>query len=325
MTILKRRGVIAGALGLPSLLARPALANGFPGRPVRIVVPFPPGGATDGAARVVAEFLAQRYGTPVIVENRPGASGAIGGEAVARSAPDGLTWLIASAYPLATGPLLNTRMPYDPGRDLTPVSMVFTTDHVITVNSSMQARSLAEFIPEARARRQPVRYGSPGIGTGSHLMGELLQMKTGAELVHIPYRGLAAAVTDQLAGTIEMMIDQIPTSLPHIRAGKVRALAVTGTRRHPTLPEVPTATELLPGYEAQSWNAIAVNGATPPALVERISADIRAALADPATQARLAPLGADYAGSTPAEMAAVLRAEVERWEPVIRTAGITMQ
>ena len=170
-----------------------------------------------------------------------------------------------------------------------------------------------------------MRYGSPGIGTGSHLMGELLQMKTGAEFVHIPYRGLAAAVTDQLAGTIEMMIDQIPTSLPHIRAGKVRALAVTGTRRHPALPEVPTATEILPGYEAQSWNAIAVNGATPPALVERISADIRAALADPATQARLAPLGADYAGSTPAEMAAVLRAEVERWEPVIRTAGITMQ
>jgi tripartite-type tricarboxylate transporter receptor subunit TctC len=306
------------------LLATPAFAQSFPSRPVRLVVGFPPGGATDGSARVIAEYLGQRYGTAMVVENRPGASGAIAGEFVARSAPDGHTWLIAANFALANGHLLNPRMSYHPLRDLAPASMVFTTDHVITVNDAMQARSIAEFVAEAKARNLVVRYGTSGMGSTSHMLGEMLKQQTGVELVHVPYRGQAGAVTDQLAGTIEMVIDQIPTSIAHIRAGRVKALATTGGTRHPSLPDVQTASETLPGFEARSWNGIAVAAGTPPALVARISADIREALAAPASQARLAPLGADYAGSTPEEMAAVIGAEEARWAPVIRAAGISI-
>ncbi|MFH5926731.1 Bug family tripartite tricarboxylate transporter substrate binding protein [Roseomonas xinghualingensis] len=273
---------------------------------------------------MIADFLSQRYSTPVIVENRPGASGGIGGEYVARSAPDGHTWLIAAAYPLATGPLLNGKMPYDPQRDLAPVSLVFSTDHVMTVNKTVKARDLNSFIAEAQAGRGPLRYGSPGIGTAHHLIGEMLQLRTGLDLVHIPYRGSAAAVTDQLAGTIELMFDQLQTSLPHIRSGSVRAVAVTGAKRNANLPDVPTIAEILPGFEAQSWNGIAVPAGTPAALVEKISADIGDALNDPASKAKLVPLGADYAASTPAEMGTMMRAEVERWAPVIRAANISM-
>ncbi|MFC7738340.1 Bug family tripartite tricarboxylate transporter substrate binding protein [Roseomonas sp. GCM10028921] len=324
MPSLKRRTLFGGALALPALLSYPTRANTFPSRAVRLVVPFTPGGATDSSARVIADFLSQRYGTPVVVENRPGASGAIGAEYVARSAPDGHTWLIAAAFPLATGSLLNPKLPYDPKRDLAPVSMVFTTDHVMTVNDAVKARDLTSFIAEARARREPLRYGSPGIGTSHHLIGEMLRLRTGLDLVHIPYRGSAAAVTDQLGGTIELMFDQLQTSLPHIRSGNVHAVAVTGTKRNANLPDVPAISEILPDFEAQSWNAVAVHAGTPVSLVERISADIRDALNDPAAKAKLAPLGADYSASTPAEMGAVIQAEVERWAPVIRDAGITM-
>ncbi|WP_424140838.1 Bug family tripartite tricarboxylate transporter substrate binding protein [Roseomonas chloroacetimidivorans] len=324
MPSLKRRALFGSALAVPALLSYPVRANNFSSRPVRLVVPFTPGGATDSSARVIADFLSQRYGTPVIVENRPGASGGIGGEYVARSAPDGHTWLIAAAYPLATGPLLNPKMPYDPQRDLAPVSVVFTTDHVMTVNDTVKARDLSSFIAEAQARREPLRFGSPGIGTAHHLIGEMLRLRTGLDLVHIPYRGSAAAVTDQLAGTIELMFDQLQTYLPHIRSGSVRVIAVTGAKRNANLPDVPTIAEILPGFEAQSWNGIAVPAGTPVALVEKISADIRNALNDPASKARLAPLGADYAASTPAGMGAMIRAEVERWAPVIRAANISM-
>lgn len=318
-----RRLVLASAIGAPFVLSRRAGANGFPTRPVRLVVGFPPGGATDGSARVIAEYLGQRYGTPVVVENRPGASGAIAGESVARAAPDGHTWLIASQFALTTGHLLNPRLAYSPVRDLTPASMVFTTDHVLTVNGSMEARDFPEFLAEAKRRGMTVRYGVTGMGTTSHLMGELLRQQTGVDLAPIPYRGLGVAVTDQLAGTIEAMIDQLPSAMPHLRGGRIRALAVTGAARNAALPEVATIAETLPGYEAQSWNAIALPAQTPRELLERISADIREALAAPASQTKLAPLGADYKGTTPDETAAILQADAARWEPVIRSANIS--
>lgn len=320
---MNRRLVLAAAIGTPALLLRHGRAQGFPARPVRLVVGFPPGGATDGSARVIAEYLGQRYGMPVVVENRPGASGAIAGELVARAAPDGHTWMIAGQFALTTGLLLNPRLAYSPLRDLTAASMVFTTDHVLTVNGAIQARNFPEFVAEAKARNMTVRYGVTGLGTTSHLMGELIRQQTGVDLVPIPYRGLGVAVTDQLAGTIEAMIDQLPSAMPHLRGGRIRALAVTGATRNPALPEVAAVAETLPGYEAQSWNAIAVAAQTPRELIERISADIREALAASASQAKLAPLGADYAGTTPDETAALLRADVARWEPVIRSANIS--
>jgi tripartite-type tricarboxylate transporter receptor subunit TctC len=318
---LTRRALCALPLVLPAL--RAAAQPAFPDKPVRIVVPFPPGGATDSAARVLADALAPRYGRPVVVENRPGAGGTIGAENVARGAADGHSWLLGSPGNLAIAPFLYPNLGFDPARDLAPVSLVFTTDHVLTVNPSMPVRTVPEFIAHARAQPRPLSFGSSGNGSSLQLIGELFRLRAGIELVHVPYRGSAPAVADLMAGNIDCMFDQLPASMAQIQAGRLRALATTGPARHASLPQVPTVGETIPGYEAQSWNGMAVAAGTPPALVARISADINAALAEPAVQARLAPLGADFRGTTPEAMGALMRAEAERWGPVIREARIT--
>ncbi len=321
MPVLHRR-----ALLLVPLLATPTIARAqtFPERPVRLVVPFPPGGATDGSARVLAEYLSRHYGKPVVVENRPGAAGLVAGEMVARSAPDGLTWLLASAGTLAISPFLYRNLTFDPRRELAPVSMVFTTDHVMTVAPGLEARDVASFIRYAKARQRPLSFASSGNGTSLHLIGELFRLRAGLELVHAPYRGSAPAVNDLIAGVVDCMFDQLPASITQIRGGLLRALATTGPRRHPALPGVPAMAEILPGFEAQSWNGMVVPAGTPAPLVAQIAADIAAALADAQVQEKLAPLGADYAASSPAGMAAVIEADAARWAPVIRDAGITL-
>jgi tripartite-type tricarboxylate transporter receptor subunit TctC len=313
---LPRRALLGAAL-----LATPALAQAP--APLRMVVPFPPGGATDSSARVVAEYLSGRYGRTMLVENRPGAGGTVGAEVVARSAPDGATWLMGTPGILAIAPFLYPSLPFDPRRDLAPVSLVFTTDHVLTVNSATPVRSVAEFLDFARAQRRPLSFGSSGNGSSIHLIGELFRIRAGIEMVHAPYRGSAPAVADLMAGTIDCMFDQLPASMAAIQGGRLRAVATTGPSRHPALPGVATVAETIPGFTAQSWNGIVVAGATPPALVERLSADVAAALADPGVQARLAPLGADYRASSPAAMGALIAEEVARWGPVIRDARIT--
>ncbi len=308
----------------PALLAAPrAWAQAFPEKPIRLIVPFTPGGATDGSARVVAEFLSAHYGKPVVVENRPGAAGTVAAELVARSAPDGHTWLIGSAGTLAIAPFLMPGLSYDTRRDLAPVSLVFTTDHVMTVNPRLAVRDVAGFIAHAKAQPRPLSFASSGNGTSLHLIGELFRLRAGIELIHAPYRGSAPAVNDLIAGNVDCMFDQLPASIAQVRGGALRALALTGPRRNLALPDVPIVAETIPGFEAQSWNGMAVQGATPPALVRRIADDIALALGDAAVKARLAPFGADYSPSTPAGMAAVIEADRERWGPVIRGAGIT--
>ncbi|WP_248667813.1 Bug family tripartite tricarboxylate transporter substrate binding protein [Roseomonas acroporae] len=291
---------------------------------MRIVVPFPPGGATDSSARVVADFLSARYGKPFVVENRAGASGNIGAEYVARAAPDGHTWLIGSPANLAIGRLLNPQLAFDPMTDLTPLSLVFTTDHVLTVRADFPARSVAAFIEEARRRPRPLVHGSSGIGSSLHLIGEMFRLRTGLAMIHAPYRGSAPAVNDLLAGTIDCMFDQLPASVGHLRGGSLRALATTGPAPNAQLPGVPTLGETIPGFAARSWNAMAVPAGTPAPLVAQLAADLQAALADPGVLARLAPLGADYRASTPDEMRALMHAEVDLWGPVIRDAGISL-
>ncbi len=311
-------------LAAPALLLGPsAWAQAFPEKPVRLVVPFTPGGATDGSARVIGEFLSVHYGKPVVVENRPGASGTVAAELVARSAPDGHTWLIGSAGTLAIAPFLMPGLSFDPRRDLAPASLVFTTDHVMTVNPKLPVRDVAGFIAYAHAQPRPLTFASSGNGTSLHLIGELFRLKAGIELIHAPYRGSAPAVNDIIAGNVDCMFDQLPASIALVRGGVLRALALTGPKRNPALPDVPIVAETIPGFEAQSWNGMAVQGTTPAALVQRISDDIGLALRDPAVRARLAPFGADYSSSTPAAMAAVIEADRERWGPVIRDARIT--
>jgi len=310
-------------LAAPLLFATPSRAQGFPERSIRLVVPFPPGGATDGTARVLAEYLTTRYGRPVVVENRAGAGGVVGAEAVARATPDGLTWLLTSAAPVAIAPLLTRNLSFDPKRELAPVSMVMTTDHVMTVNPRSPARDVAGFIAMAKAAPKPLTYASSGNGTSLHLIGELFRLRAGIALEHAPYRGSAPAVTDLIAGTVDCMFDQLPASIEQVRSGLLRPLAMTGARRNAALPEVPLMSDTLPGFVAQSWNGVVVPAGTPPALIERIAADVAAALADSGVQAKLARFGADYAASSPAQMAAIIEEDIARWGPVIRDGGIT--
>ncbi|WP_270933322.1 Bug family tripartite tricarboxylate transporter substrate binding protein [Falsiroseomonas oryzae] len=321
---LTRRALCALALSAPALRRSAAQVSAFPERPMRIVVPFPPGGATDSAARILADGLAQRYGRPVVVENRAGASGTVGGELVSRAAPDGHTLLVGSPVSISLGRVLLPTLAYDPMRDLAPVSILFTADHAFAVHPGLAARTVPEFIALARASARPLSFGSSGIGTTLHLIGEMFRMRAGIELLHVPYRGSAPAVTDLVAGNLDAIFDQLAATGPHVQGGRLRLLATTGPTRHRAWPDVPTVAETLPGFVGQSWNGVAAPGGTPPALVERISADIAAVMAEPAAQARMQPLGVDGATSRPAEFQAFIAEDAARWTEVIRATGVTL-
>jgi tripartite-type tricarboxylate transporter receptor subunit TctC len=316
-----RRALLLAALAAPAL----GRAQGFPTRPLRIVVPFAPGGASDLVARVLAEPLGAALGQPVIVDNRPGAGGNLGAEVVVRAAPDGHTLLMGAPGALTVNPHLYANMPFDPARDLAPVSLVFTTDHLVVVNPGVPAGSLAEFIALARARPGAISYASAGIGATTHLFGELFRLRAGVELTHIPYRGSGPAVADLVGGTVQAMFDQLPSSIGHVQAGRLRALAVTGAARNALLPAVPTAAEAgLADYVVTSWNALLVPAGTPAPIIQRLAGLVAEALALPAVRERLAPLGADPAPTSPAALGALLREESRRWGQVVREAGITV-
>ncbi|MBV1796043.1 tripartite tricarboxylate transporter substrate binding protein [Siccirubricoccus sp. G192] len=316
-----RRALLLAALAAPAL----GRAQDFPIRPLRIVVPFAPGGASDLVARVLAEPLGAALGQPVIVDNRPGAGGNLGAEVVVRAAPDGHTLLMGAPGALTVNPHLYANMPFDPARDLAPVSLVFTTDHLVVVNPGVPARNLAEFIALARARPGAISYASAGIGATTHLFGELFRLRARVELTHIPYRGSGPAVADLVGGTVQAMFDQLPSCIGHVQAGRLRALAVTGPARNALLPAVPTAAEAgLADYVVTSWNALLVPAGTPAPIVQRLAGLVAEALALPAVRERLAPLGADPAASSPAALGALLREERARWGQVVREAGITV-
>jgi tripartite-type tricarboxylate transporter receptor subunit TctC len=304
---------------VPLAHAQPAA---WPIKPVRIVVPFTPGGTTDRIARLFAARLSKELGQQFIVDNRAGASGTIGSEIAARAAPDGYTLAVVPSS-FAINAVLY-KLPYHPVTGIEPVGMIVTGPLVLTVHASVSAATLKDFIALARAKPGALRYGSTGAGTNIHLAGALFQQMTRTELVHIPYKGQGPAVIDLLAGEIQLMFSGPGTMLPHIRAGRLRGLAVTATRRSPILPELPAVSELLPGYAADFWTAMWAPKGTPRAIVQRLNQEIVRFLEQPDVR-RLQAEGIEPAHTTPEGLARVIQREIATWGKVVKAANMEMQ
>jgi tripartite-type tricarboxylate transporter receptor subunit TctC len=297
----------------------------YPTRPVKVIVPSPPGGGTDILARVLAQHFSKALGQPFVVENKPGAGNMIGIESVARSPGDGYTVLV-TASTLALNSVLYKKVPYDPVRDFAPITLAATAPNVLVVNPALPAKSLAEFIALAKAKPGALSYGTPGIGTSPHLSMELLKSMAAIDLQHVPYRGTAAAVTDVIGGQIAAMFANALTAKPHVDSGRVRALAVSGPSRIEAFPTVPTVAEAgVAGYEAMQWYGMAAPAGTAPQIIARLHAEAAKALHSDEMKAKLALDGAQPVGSTPAEFAALIRRELEKWTRVVHAAGIELQ
>jgi tripartite-type tricarboxylate transporter receptor subunit TctC len=320
------RGITRRALGAGTLalLAAPASAQNFPTRPIRIVVPFPPGGSTDLLARRVAERLTVALGQTVLVENRPGAGGTTGADLVAKSAPDGHTLLTGVTGSNAIAASLFPNLPYDPVRDFAPVARLVSAPLILVVNAQNPARDLAGYIAAARANEaSPITYATPGNGTSMHLAGELFAQTARVRLTHVPYRGSAQAMTDLMSGQVQSAFADFLVSLPHVQSGALRPIAVTSRERHPLLPNVPTVAEAgLPGFEATSWQGLFAPAGTPAAVIARLHAEVAAALAAPEIRAPFAQQGFIVDAGDPAEFAAFIRAEVSKWREVVRAGNI---
>jgi tripartite-type tricarboxylate transporter receptor subunit TctC len=313
-------GLAAGAAALPMILS-PTWAQTYPTRPVRIVVGFPAGGTADIVARVIGQWLSDRLGQSFIVDNRTGNSGNIGTEAVVRAAGDGHTLLLA---PLATAAnaSLYDHLNFDFLRDTTPVAGIMRVPGVMEVNPSFPARTVPEFIAYAKANPGKINMASAGSGTPQHIGGELFQLLTGIQMIHVPYRGNSPALVDLLAGQVQVMFDTMPNSIEYIKARKLRALAVTTTTRWEGLPELPTVADFVPGYESSAWYGLVAPRSTPPAIVERLNREVNAALADPKMKARLADMGGTMLEGPPEDFGRLLVSETEKWGKVIRAANI---
>jgi tripartite-type tricarboxylate transporter receptor subunit TctC len=317
--------VLSGFVLLVLLVSTPVHSQEWPARTVRIIVPFPPGGSADLMPRVVAEKLAERWGQPVIVENRPGAAGNIGADAVYRAEPDGYTLLSAPPPPLVINRLLYPKLSYDPTQ-FVPITVIGAIPNVLLVHPKTGVNSVGELISLARKNPGKLNYASQGSGTTSHLTAELFKsMAGGLDITHVPYKGTAPALADLLAGQVEMMCDNLGVSLPHVRSGKLKALAVASSRRVKSLPEVPALAETLPGFEAVAWFGIVAPPKTPAPIAQKISSAVMEALKFADVQKRLSDLSAEPMGLTPAETAAYMKRETERWAAVIRSAGVRLE
>jgi tripartite-type tricarboxylate transporter receptor subunit TctC len=303
--------------------AGPTVAQTYPVKPVRVIVPFPPGGAADIVARAITQEMGRAWGAQVVVDNRAGAGGLIGAEQAARAAPDGYTLLFASASPMTVSPHLAAKPPYHPLRDFTPIVLIGFSPNLIVVHPSLPARSMKEMIALARARPGQINYASNGVGTLSHLAMELVKYRARIDLVHVPYKGGAPAIIDTVAGHCSVFFAAYPTLSGQLKAGRLRALAVTSARRIALAPELPTVAEAaLPGFEATQWWGAYGPVGLPVDLVARLNADIGRALLTAEVKTRLAADGAEPAGGTPGDLAAYLRTDYERWGKVVKASGI---
>jgi len=313
-------------LRLPFLIlvfsAAAAAAQDWPAKPVRIIVPFPPGGSADLLPRIVGEKLAEKFGQPVIVDNRPGAAGNIGATAVFQAEPDGYTLLSAPPPPLVINRLLYPRLAFDSTK-FVAISVIAAIPNVLLVNPKLPVSSVADLIAYARANPGKLNYSSQGNGTTSHLTAELFKsMAGGLQIAHVPYKGTAPALAALVAGEVDMMCDNLGVSLPHVKAGRIKALAVASAKRVPSLPDVPALAESLPGFEAVAWFGIVGPPGLPAPIAGKVSAGVAEALRDPEVQSRLAALSAEPMGFTPAQTAAYMREETQRWAAVIRAANV---
>jgi tripartite-type tricarboxylate transporter receptor subunit TctC len=310
----------AGAAALPAL-SRVAWAQAYPARPVRLIVPLAPGGATDIVARLMGQWLSERLGQPFIIENRPGGGGNVGTEVVVRASPDGYTLLMVGQSN-AINATLYEKLNFNFIRDIAPVAGIMAVPIVLVVNPSVPAKTVPELIAYAKANPRKLNMASPGNGTPNHVSGELFKMMTGVDMVHVPYRSGGPALTDLLGGQVQVMFPATVSSIEYIRDGRLRALAVTTATRSDALPDVPTVGEFVPGYEASGWFGIGAPKATPTEIVDRLNKEINAGLADPKIKERLADLGGTPLVGSPADFGRLIADETEKWGQVIRAANI---
>ena len=299
-----------------------ASAQTYPAKPIRLVVPFPPGGTTDILARDVGQKLTEAWGQPVVVDNRPGAAGNVGSDIVAKSAPDGYTLEMCTVSTHAINPSLYSNIPYDHIKDFAPVILVARVPNVLEVNPGVPVYTVADLIKLAKEKPGQLNFASSGSGTSIHLSGELFKTMTGVSMVHVPYKGSAPAITDLMGGQVQLMFDNLPSSLQQIKAGKLRAIAVTSAQRSPALPDTPTIVESgVPGFEATSWFGVLAPAGTPPAIISKLNAEIDKWLQSAPGKAQLLEQGALPAGGTPEQFAAYIRAETEKWAKVVKASG----
>ena len=299
-----------------------AQPQGYPTKPIRFVVPYPAGGPLDTVARLLGQKVSERVKQPVIVDNKPGAGGNIGADAVAKSAPDGYTILMGAVATHAINPTLYASIPYDPVKDFIPVTQVASTPNVLVVNPSVPANNVREFIAYAKANPGKLNFGSGSTGSAGHLAGELFKTMAGVEMTHVPYKGAAPAMNDLVGGRIQLMFDNLASSLGQVRAGRVKALAVTTAKRTALAPELPTIAESgLPGFDISTWFGIFVAAGTPRDIVDRLHADFTRALAAPEVRERMLSLGAEPVGNRPEEFAAYIRGEADKYARVIKASG----
>jgi tripartite-type tricarboxylate transporter receptor subunit TctC len=321
-----RHSAIAACAALAALFVHTTAvtAQAYPVKPVRVIVPFAPGGSTDILARLVGHKLTEEWGQQVVVENRPGGGTVIGTDFVAKSAPDGYTLLMVSTSTTTT-PSLMAKLPYDPLRDLAPVIQLVFTPNVLVVHPSLPAKSVKDLIALAKARPGQVTFGSGGIGTSPHLTGEILRMRSGVDMVHVPYKGGGPANIALMSGEISWMFVAILPTMPHIESGRLRPLAVSSAHRTPVLPGIPPVAETLPGFDSSPWTGVAAPGATPREIVAKLNRDIARALKAPDIQERLAKAGNEAVANTPEQFDAFFRGEIASWAKVIKEAGIKLQ
>jgi len=317
-----RRAVLQGAMGLSLAYAGPSLAQAYPSRAIRLICPFPPAGAVDIACRALAAELSKQLAVNVAVENRPGAGGNVGLVEAVKSAPDGYTLYMSTSGIQAINPVLYDKMPADPNKDLAPISALVSLNNVLVLHPSVKASSVKELLALARSSPGRLSYASSGNGTSIHMSGEMFKALAGVDIVHVPYKGSAPALVDLLGGQVQLMFDNIPSSLPHIKAGKLKALATTGAKRDAALPDLPTIAESgINGYESDVWFGLTAPAATPREIIARLSDECQKAVKAPAFVKRMTELGYNVLGTTAEQMSDMTRSAITRWTPIVRASG----